>query len=70
MDTFIPNEYEVVRNAEYCIGCRVCERQCANSVHKFDNDLGKMIADSSKCVKLSQVRLSVSYARNKNRQVG
>ena len=50
MDTFIPNEYEVVRNAEYCIGCRVCERQCANSVHKFDNDLGKMIADSSKCV--------------------
>lgn len=50
MNMFIPAEYEVVRNAEYCIGCRVCERQCANEVHKFDKDLGKMIADSNKCV--------------------
>ena len=50
MDTFLPVEYEVVRSAEYCIGCRVCERQCANGVHKFDKDLGKMIADSTKCV--------------------
>lgn len=50
MNMFIPAEYEVVRNAEYCIGCRVCERQCANEVHKFDKNLGKMIADSNKCV--------------------
>ena len=50
MDMFIPSEYEVVRNADLCIGCRVCERQCANEVHKFDKDLGKMIADSTKCV--------------------
>ena len=50
MDTFIPAEYEVVRNPDLCIGCRVCERQCANGVHKYDKDLGKMIADSNKCV--------------------
>ncbi|MCD8372321.1 MAG: alpha-hydroxy-acid oxidizing protein [Clostridia bacterium] len=50
MDYYIPAEYEVVRTPELCIGCRVCERQCANEVHKFDKDLGKMIADSSKCV--------------------
>lgn len=50
MDMFIPAEYEVVRNTEYCIGCRVCERQCANGVHKLDKDLGKMLADSNKCV--------------------
>ena len=49
-DMFIPAEYEVVRNPDLCIGCRVCERQCANEVHKFDKDLGKMIADSTKCV--------------------
>lgn len=47
---FIPAEYEVVRSPENCIGCMVCERQCANGVHKFDKDLGKMIADSNKCV--------------------
>lgn len=50
MNTYIPPEYEVVRNSALCIGCRVCERQCANGVHKFDKDLGAMIADSSKCV--------------------
>lgn len=50
MDMFIYPEYEVVRNADRCIGCRVCERQCANEVHKYDFDLKKMIADSTKCV--------------------
>ena len=49
-DMFIPAEYEVVRNPELCIACRVCERQCSNEVHKYDKDLGKMIADSTKCV--------------------
>ena len=50
MDTFIYPEFEVVRNADQCIACRVCERQCANEVHHYDNDLKKMVADSSKCV--------------------
>lgn len=49
-DIFIPADYEVVRNPDLCIACRVCERQCANEVHRYDNDLGKMIADSNKCV--------------------
>ncbi len=43
-------EYEVVRNSDRCIACRVCERQCANLVHKYDSDLKKMISDESKCV--------------------
>jgi len=50
METFIPAEYEVVRASELCIGCRVCEKQCANGVHKFDEKSGKMIADSNECV--------------------
>ncbi len=47
---YINPEYEVVRNFDKCIGCRVCERQCANEVHKYDEDLKKMVADDSKCV--------------------
>lgn len=43
-------EYEVVRNTDRCIACRVCERQCANEVHRYDPDLKKMMADESKCV--------------------
>ena len=47
---YIYPEFEVVRNADRCIGCRVCERQCANEVHRFDPESGKMLADESKCV--------------------
>lgn len=49
-NTYIPAEYEVVRSAELCTSCRLCEKQCANEVHKFDEKLGRMTADSSKCV--------------------
>ncbi|HIW15408.1 MAG TPA: alpha-hydroxy-acid oxidizing protein [Firmicutes bacterium] len=42
--------YEVIRDPQRCIACRVCERQCANNVHFFDEDEGVMRADNSKCV--------------------
>ncbi len=47
---FIYPDYEVVRNYDRCVGCRVCERQCANEAHYFDEAAGKMMADESKCV--------------------
>jgi glutamate synthase domain-containing protein 2 len=47
---FIYPEFEVVRNPDRCIACRVCERQCANEVHAFDPETGRMISDESKCV--------------------
>ena len=50
MDMYIQPDYEVVRNSDRCIACRVCERQCANLVHSYDPDTGKMKADSEKCV--------------------
>jgi glutamate synthase domain-containing protein 2 len=43
-------DYEVERNFDKCIHCRVCERQCANNVHEYDANLDKMLCDSSKCV--------------------
>ncbi len=49
IDLFYP-EYEIVRDQNRCIACRVCERQCANEVHHYDNDLNLMVSDTSKCV--------------------
>ena len=50
IDQYIYPEFEVVRNEHRCIACRVCERQCANEVHRFDTDLGVMLSDETKCV--------------------
>ncbi|SCJ59470.1 Ferredoxin-dependent glutamate synthase 1 [uncultured Clostridium sp.] len=47
---FLYPEFEVVRNPDRCIACRVCERQCANEVHRYDEERSRMIADESKCV--------------------
>lgn len=49
LDYFYP-PYEIVRNFDRCINCRLCEKQCANEVHRYDEASGKMIADESKCV--------------------
>ena len=48
--SYIFPEFEVVRNYDRCIACRVCERQCANEVHFFDSDSGLMMCDEAKCV--------------------
>ena len=43
-------DYEILRDPSRCIKCRVCERQCANEVHSYDEELGIMRADEDKCV--------------------
>ncbi len=43
-------DYEVERNYDKCIGCRVCERQCANEVHEYLEDSKKLVCDDNKCV--------------------
>ena len=47
---FIYPEFEVIRNTDRCITCRVCERQCANEVHTLNEEKGVMMADETKCV--------------------
>ena len=42
---FLYPDYEVVRNQDRCIGCRVCERQCANEVHSYNAELDCFIFD-------------------------
>ena len=45
-----PADFEVIRNPDRCIKCRACERQCANEVHIYDEEFGKMLAREEKCV--------------------
>ena len=48
--SYIYPDYEVVRNRDRCISCRVCERQCSNQVHEYLAEQNKMFCDDSKCV--------------------
>jgi len=47
---FIYPEYEVIRNEKKCTRCRLCENQCANEVHFFDEENKLMQCDDSKCI--------------------
>lgn len=47
---FIYPEFEVIRNKDRCINCRVCEKQCANEVHHYDADRKIMLSEEAKCV--------------------
>lgn len=47
---FLYPEFEVIRNESRCITCRVCERQCANAVHTYNEERKVMLSDESKCV--------------------
>ena len=47
---YLTPEFEVVRNESRCIACRVCERQCANEVHTYDETRGVFLEDEIKCV--------------------
>lgn len=43
-------EFEVVRDPERCIGCRVCEEQCANGVHHYNKEKKNFVVDEMRCV--------------------
>lgn len=43
-------EFEVKRDNLKCINCRICEKECAFGVHRFDESKKIMIDDSTKCV--------------------
>lgn len=47
---YINPEFEIIRNFNRCTNCRICEKQCANLVHGYDEKNKIMIADESKCV--------------------
>lgn len=42
--------YTIWRDPERCIACRVCVRQCAYGVHRWDEETGQIISDDDLCV--------------------
>jgi len=48
--SYFAPEFEVERRDDRCIRCRVCERQCANEVHRYSEKTDRMLADEAKCV--------------------
>lgn len=42
--------YEVIRNENKCIKCKVCVSQCSNKVHILNEKDNQIVIDDSKCV--------------------
>ena len=64
---FIYPEFEVIRNEDRCTVCRACERQCANEVHSYDEELGVMKCDESKLPAVRFLLSNQSAEDRKNR---
>ena len=47
---YIFPEYEVVRDPYRCTSCRICQAQCPNGVHLYDEQSGKMQSFEAHCV--------------------
>ncbi len=47
---YIYPEFDVIRDPNRCITCRICERECSNGVHIYDADRKTLRADETKCV--------------------
>ena len=47
---YIYPAYEVIRNDDKCTGCRICERECANNVHKYVKSSGRLACNDAECV--------------------
>lgn len=48
--SLITPQFEVLRDEKKCIQCKVCVKQCANEVHKYDEEDNVVLADDAKCV--------------------
>lgn len=44
------SEFKIKRDKSKCTNCRVCEKQCSNGVHKYDESKKEMTAQSENCV--------------------
>jgi glutamate synthase domain-containing protein 2 len=50
MHSFLLPEFTIERKNERCIKCRVCERQCPEGSHCYDQELDRMFSSEEVCV--------------------
>lgn len=47
---YVYPEYEIIRNNNRCNNCKLCEKQCYNGVHTYNEQTKTMVVDETKCV--------------------
>jgi len=47
---YLSPEFEVIRNEDRCIKCRLCVKQCANGVYTYDENKQTIVIDETNCV--------------------
>jgi len=47
---YIYPEYEIIRDKNKCIKCKVCVRQCSNEAHTYDEELDCLYEHNERCV--------------------
>ena len=49
-NTYLFPRFEILRDSTRCTGCRVCEKQCPQGVHRYDTPRKQLTADEKLCV--------------------
>ncbi|MEM5777540.1 MAG: glutamate synthase-related protein [Candidatus Aenigmatarchaeota archaeon] len=49
MKSYLLSDFIIKRDEERCIRCNVCVRQCGFEVHRFYEDIDRIISDEKKC---------------------
>lgn len=50
LKSYLTPAFLIERNEKRCIKCKVCVQQCANEVHRYDQDYDEVLAEEMNCV--------------------
>lgn len=50
MKNYIYPNFDVIKDNDKCINCKICVKQCANEVYKYDEKKNKIVINSATCV--------------------
>ncbi|MEG0297294.1 MAG: glutamate synthase-related protein [Clostridium sp.] len=50
MKNYVYPNFDVIKDNDKCINCKICVKQCANEVYKYDEKKNKIVINSATCV--------------------